>query len=645
MKIVDLRIAGFQSFGPEPTTIELDDLSFLVGPNGAGKTAVLQSLVRLFGSNASTRAISTTDFHILSSNTGADPDVGQRLWIEARFEFPEVVDSDTPHETVPGHFSQMKLVTASGSPQMVVRLTATIAEDGEVDEHIFYVIEVDDDGEPSKTVMMNRHDRSTIHVHYLPARRDPSEQVTMAARSMLGRALRSTNWDAEREVVKAHTTAIATSLAGNAAVAGIASELETQWQSVHKGKQFATPSLTFDRGDIDALLRHLSVSFSPGHTEPASEMSKLSDGQQSLLYLSLVISIQGLGRKVLAGELTEFDVDKFRPPVFTLLAMEEPENSLSPHYLGRVLNQLELFVGGTDAQGVIATHAPAMLRRVEPERVRYLRLSLNRQTEVRTITMPKAEDEAHKFVREAVRSYPELYFSRLVVLGEGASEEIVLPRLMVADGMGSDEMSVSVVPLGGRHVNHLWRLLHGLEIPHVTLLDLDMCRHQGGWGRIRYVAKQLSEYSPDTAGLTAEAVEGFPKWDDAEFLVMEGTGPDWIKYLETRRVFFSSPLDIDFAMMSAFADAYEVGDDELGEPDEDTAAVVLGKKHGDVNQMSDSELALLDAYRRRFKGGSKPSAHLSALGNLEDDVLRRQMPESLRRMLISIKIALAGLPE
>lgn len=33
--------------------------------------------------------------------------------------------------------------------------------------------------------------------------------------------------------------------------------------------------------------------------------------------------------------------------------------------------------------------------------------------------MPPEEEEAYKFVREAVHAFPELYFSRLVVLGEG----------------------------------------------------------------------------------------------------------------------------------------------------------------------------------------------------------------------------------
>jgi hypothetical protein len=46
---------------------------------------------------------------------------------------------------------------------------------------------------------------------------------------------------------------------------------------------------------------------------------------------------------------------------------------------------------------------------------------------VKAIPLPSDEtDEAFKYVREAVRGFPELYFARLVILAEGPSEEIVL---------------------------------------------------------------------------------------------------------------------------------------------------------------------------------------------------------------------------
>jgi putative ATP-dependent endonuclease of OLD family len=84
------------------------------------------------------------------------------------------------------------------------------------------------------------------------------------------------------------------------------------------------------------------------------------------------------------------------------------------------------------------------------------------------------------------------------VLGEGDSEQVVLPRLLAAAGIAEDDASLSVVPLGGRHVNHFWRLLNELQIPHATLLDLDADRYHGGWGRVRNALKQINAVRPDT---------------------------------------------------------------------------------------------------------------------------------------------------
>ncbi|NEU34724.1 ATP-binding protein, partial [bacterium LRH843] len=89
----------------------------------------------------------------------------------------------------------------------------------------------------------------------------------------------------------------------------------------------------------------------------------------------LVLSSQSIGRSVLAEEDKSFNAIKLRPPAFTLIALEEPENSLSPHYLGRIVNAINSVLGKGDAQALIATHAPSMIKRIPPEYIRYLRLS------------------------------------------------------------------------------------------------------------------------------------------------------------------------------------------------------------------------------------------------------------------------------
>jgi hypothetical protein len=445
------------------------------------------------------------------------------------------------------------------------------------------------------------------------------------------------HWDKERDAIRGLTDDISDSLAANPSVNAFSEHLQMAWASLHKGSFFADPKITFVASEIEALLRHMSVSFTPGHDENLVDFSRLSDGQKSMLYLSLVLSSQAIGRAVLAEKDKSFDPDKLRPPVFTLVAVEEPENSLSPHYLGRIVSALNAMTSQGDAQALIATHAPSMLRRVEPEHIRYLRLTEARQSRVTCIQLPEKADDAHKFVREAVQAFPEVYFSRLIVLGEGDSEEIVLPRLLRAKGAPIDESAVAIAPLGGRHVNHFWRLLEALQIPYLSLLDLDVARHQAGWGRFKYVNDQLGAFREDKV---LPKDHGIPKWNSSEHKVREY--PGYIEAFEERGVYFSAPLDLDFAMLLAYPDAYGV-EEEV--PDADAIKAVLGKSHQDSSQYSENELKLFGTYHQRFKLGSKPAAHISALAQLSDQELLEDMPASLSRLADAVIAKLADLPE
>lgn len=636
MKLTKLRLCNFQSFGPEAASVTFENLTFLIGPNGSGKTAALQGLCRLFSFDPKHRRILQSDFHVPNDPASGRAPTERSLWIEAEFEFAELRDEANEFATVPPNFAHMRLESASGVPVVRFRLSATLDVDGEVEENLSYVLEVDSAGKVTKESRVPKQDRNSIHVHYLPARRDPTDHISYATSSLLGRMMRSINWSKTQEGVADLAEKISEQLSANPAVEKVGEELASFWKELHAGKYYSEPEVSFLKNEMDALLRHLSVGFSPGHSDESVDFSRLSDGQKSLLYLSLVLAVQGIGRKVLAGKHDSFVVERLRPAFFTFIAMEEPENSLSPHYLGRIVKTLSDFSIHHDSQAAIATHAPSLLKRINPIAIRYLRLNSDRVSTVKTIVMPNAADEAHKFVKEAVEAFPEIYFSRLVLLGEGTSEEIVLPRLMKAQGLGVDLASVTIAPLGGRHVNHFWRLLRTLEIPFVTLLDFDLARYQGGWGRIRYVIGQLLKFPPPASDLNESHLE-VPSWDEITQFAKSKTGPGWIDYLEKAGVFFSSPLDLDFAMIKAFPTAYKLDATELETPDAETIASVLGKKNSGIGQYEPANQKFFSAYCKRFKQGSKPAAHLGAMGDLTDEEIKKNIPEVIKRL-----IALAG---
>lgn len=258
--------------------------------------------------------------------------------------------------------------------------------------------------------------------------------------------------------------------------------------------------------------------------------------------------------------------------------------------------------------------------------------------------MPTGVDEAAKFVRGAVLAYPELYFARFVLLVEGDSERIVLPRLAEALDLLIDPAFVAIVPLGGRHVQHFWRLLKHLGIPHATLLDLDLGRDGGGFGRVKTVIEKLIEFGVPEAkllkidgGVLSDArLATMHTWQDPEDRkILQG----WVDCLKPHGVYFSAPLDLDLAMLEAFPEAYEAIIPKGGGPKmaaDKAAEVVLGTAGpgltlytGPFKDYPD----LLPAYRYHFLTRSKPATHLAALTHIKPKALREDMPSVLAEVL------------
>lgn len=636
MNLIQLKISGFQSFGIEPTIIKIDNPSiFFIGPNGSGKTAALQALCRLFSFNPSYRHIRKTDFHISISDE--DDDKERNLWIEAEFSLPELLDSSVRHPEIPVFLSHMQMQTGTRNVIVRFRLEATLYPDGEISDKLYCVKELDSSGNPLVKVEVHPRDRSKIQAHYLPAKREPAEHISYNTNALVGRLLRSINWKSEQEKVKDFADNITDTLGENSAIQSLNGVIDEVWKTLHKGSFLAQPEITFSGNDFELLLRSMSIVFQAQCGNEISDFSRLSDGQKSLLYLTLVIANQKINRSILHTQDDNFDIDKLAPPAFSLLLMEEPENSLSPHYLGRIISAFNTFISNNSSQGIIATHSPSMLKRIPPESIRHFRLNESRISVVSKIELPSASADASKYIREAVLAYPELYFSRLVVLCEGDSEEIVLPKVFECKDLLCDLAAISIVPLGGRHVNHFWKLLEALQIPYVTLLDLDLARFGGGWGRIKYALIQMLEHAPARSDVQKDKIDTLPTWN-----APKGNIDEWISYLESKDIFYSIPLDLDFAMLQSFQDKYT---NTLEASDGNTIRDALGKSHGDASQYSPREQALFATYKRLFKQSSKPATHISALANIEDSVFLSSMPQYLARLADRVKAKLEALPE
>jgi putative ATP-dependent endonuclease of the OLD family len=198
-------------------TTDLDDLTFLLGPNGAGKTAVLQALARMFSLDPAQRKVKKSDSHVPHDEKPEQAPAERELWIEADFEFPELLGKggDKAAPAVPGNFAHMQLTGVKGPAQVRFRLHAKLDQDDDIEENFAFVIKVDEDGNPLEEGRVAKHDRNAIQIHYLPARRDPADHISYSANALLGRALRSADWAAEREKISDLTEQISSALVGN----------------------------------------------------------------------------------------------------------------------------------------------------------------------------------------------------------------------------------------------------------------------------------------------------------------------------------------------------------------------------------------------------------------------------------------------
>lgn len=652
MFIERLTLTNFRCFGPVPVTITLSaGLIAFVGVNGAGKTAVMQALQRLFGVTGDQRRLRRQDFHVPAAELVPLP---QRTFsLEAIVAFPELDAEDGPAPAIPEFFHQMAADEA-GKLKCRLRLVAVWTDDGSLDgaiEQNYWVIRTFGDYTDADCTELKATDRTRIQLIYVPASRDGASQVTAFLRGRLWRAI---NWSqGVRDTLANAGATLNDAFSDEPAVSVIAATVKRRWQEVHTAGTDTIPRFRPIDLRFEEFIRKVEVTFHPDEAGRERALEDLSDGQRSLFHLAMTAATLDVEARIAAAQVAQgFQDGGVLLPALTLIAVEEPENNLAPFYLSRIVRQIDDLTGSPRAQALVSSHSPSILARIDPSHVRYFRLNpADRTARVRGITLPMGEEEASKFVREAVRTYPELYFARFVVLGEGASEEVVLPHLAEAMGFDIDRSFVAVVPLGGRHVNHLWRLLTDLEIPYATLLDLDWGRDGGGWRRIKTACAQLLENKVAPQDIFCEQLDPMGGAEanlamfDAESEKDFDRLDEWAKWLRTFNVFFCTPLDLDYSMLKAFPAAYQVvepgrnGPSLQGNP----RTAVLGE-NGFPQFYGNDQDALMRWYRYLFLGRGKPSTHVRVLSAQNTATLAADAPEELRALLMLVNAALPSAP-
>ncbi|WP_417307656.1 ATP-dependent nuclease [Devosia sp.] len=660
MHLESITIRNFRCYGDRPVTIRFSPgTNAFVGNNGSGKTAALEALKRLFSPVSAERQIRRSDIHF-----GPGEDVlhlkERELVIDAIFGFEADGDDTT------AVFNDLFFNAADKSMKVRIVLEGLYLRSESIEDNIeikLYSVNTTDavpfgPDDERKTPLRGRTTQYA-EVIYIPAQRDSRGVSQFALKNVLQRLEWSADWgDDTKEKSLKFAEELEKNINETDAIKDVTERLHGFWSALHDGHYDASPKLSVVAVEFEKLIRELTLKFDKAPGGGMRQLGELSEGQMSLLYFALAATLhklvwemQGALPKAIKG----FKAADFAHPPLTVFALEEPENHLSPFYLPRLMALLDTLNASNSAQSIVTSHATSILSRVEPRHVLYFRnCQKTLQSSVLPLPLPPEKSEEDKFVQQVILANPEVYFARLVIIGEGDTERIVIPKMAEALGTSLDPSFVAYVSIGGRHAQHLWKLLNGLAIPHITLLDFDLGRYGGGMGRIKNAVTWLTKLGDDfVPKLLQQPATTPPTYIPATVAAMpDNSGLTnenfdvWVKWLRANNIFYSSPLDLDMMMLKAFPEAYVTHPayDATADNSKLPKAVFgdAGKGNAELTPAGQaiSEEALFK-YNQLFKSKSKPGSHLVAFAKLTNERLKEACPEPLAALIDRAKSLIA----
>ena len=131
---------------------------------------------------------------------------------------------------------------------------------------------------------------------------------------------------------------------------------------------------------------------------------------------------------------------------FPIIAIEEPESHLHPNAQKKLYRQINDIVG----QKIISTHSNYIASNAKLNQIRSLS-KINDLIKIGKVHVEKlSKEELRQINRQVINTRGELFFSKVVVLFEGETEEQSLP-LLVSKHFGYDyvELGVNFIGVGG----------------------------------------------------------------------------------------------------------------------------------------------------------------------------------------------------
>lgn len=424
IRLQSVRIKGFRGF--KNIEVDFENTTVLVGTNNAGKTTLLKAL-----------QLALTNSHFISNDDFfyCDEYIDDTIIVDVLFvPLDENGNITNEFNEVWNDVFKADRIGISAEGNQIMAFRTIIKENNKTfRKQQFFIDQWEEFLNEDTNWYDNEYDKELsfyfdeIPFFYLEANRDILEDIKSKS-SYLGRILSSLEFSLEnKQKIEALISELNSTTIGSS---DILTELETTLKELDTAMDNTnnTVQLTPFTKKVRDLNKGIRINY--------SEFSMDYHGMGTRSWSSLLVlkSFLNLNHKIYEDN---------GKPYYPILAIEEPESHLHPNAQKKLYSQINEIVG----QKIISTHSNYIAANANLSEIRSLIKKESNITIGKLLVDNIDDEENRKIRRQVINTRGELFFSKVVILCEGETEEQSLP-LLIEKQLNLDMVSIGINIIG-----------------------------------------------------------------------------------------------------------------------------------------------------------------------------------------------------